>query len=322
MVCPSIRRRAFTLIELLVVIAIIAILIGLLLPAIQKVREAAARSTCQNNMKQLALACHSYEGNYKVLPPAGEDYRWGNGLNGRPAKSLNGLVYLLPYIEQNPLFQLYDPNFASAELSAYSPPLKGGSVPANHVTMANTEVNTFYCPSDNGKRDTKGGSSYGVSSTTAGKYTNYDFMVRQTSSTTNAWVANSADRYVFGENSKCKMLDIKDGLSNTFAMSEATLQVYDGDRAGWAYRGWVGTGMDPIDGINLFKYPTWVAAPLGGTPLKYGNSGEWWWPGSLHPGGCNMSMADGSIVFVKETANTNVLYRMAQMADGTVANLQ
>ena len=110
-------RAAFTLIELLVVIAIIAILIGLLLPAVQKVREAAARSVCQNNLKQIALASMNYESAYSILPPGGLiSPNGGYGTYSAYKGPATGtLAFLLPYMEQTPVYNRIQ--------SATSPPL-------------------------------------------------------------------------------------------------------------------------------------------------------------------------------------------------------
>jgi prepilin-type N-terminal cleavage/methylation domain-containing protein len=179
--CLRCRRRAFTLIELLVVIAIIAVLIGLLLPAVQKIREAANRLKCQNNLKQISLAAHNYASAYGVFPPGGLVSPNSRNINADripwiPVPPFAGpytgvLPFLLPYVEQDNIYKQIDPALlqfnTTAGAWAYNTPpydsqTSGGYPPydpANFVGggpnytgyphIADAKIKTFVCPSDN-----------------------------------------------------------------------------------------------------------------------------------------------------------------------------
>jgi prepilin-type N-terminal cleavage/methylation domain-containing protein len=145
------RRRGFTLIELLVVIAIIAILIGLLVPAVQKVREAAARTQCSNNLKQLGVAAHNYAGAFGTLPPGSlgplPDLGALANTNGYGFQYVGVLTYLLPYIEQDNVYKMIN---GSGSVINFDPTTIGPGWWnfAGPWTAAHTRIKTFHCPSD------------------------------------------------------------------------------------------------------------------------------------------------------------------------------
>ena len=321
----SFRRSGFTLIELLVVIAIIAILIGLLLPAIQKVREAAGRSTCQNNMKQLGLAAHNYENQNRRFPAAGENYgTCTSALNGAGSKvvtSMNGFIHLLPYLEQSALYNRLDLNAPFIVLTTYLYNANGtqGSSTQNLPFMS-MELSAFRCPSDNGNPSINSPNIYSPSTGNTGSLSNYDFVtvVNSEYSVCNVWKnAASNARYISGESSKTKVTDITDGTSNTLMFSETTVggSGKNGATSGWGYRGWVQQGINPgYGGIN-----NWVVT-AGVT--KVGTLKNWGYAGSMHPGGQNFVMGDGSIRFLKETLTTTILTNASLMSDGTSVNLE
>ena len=220
-------KKGFTLIELLVVIAIIAILIGLLLPAVQKVREAAARSTCQNNLKQMGLAVHNFQSTYGVFPPS-----------RTKDLGLTWAVLILPYMEQENLYKQFD-----LTKQYYQQPTTNGD-------PRTKEVKTFFCPSYPRTTKVSTAGDAGSGTHTPGSCADYNTISgsqeRYTNPGTGPWVdwrdgsgANgmskrSPNGTLMGE---FNFNHISDGTSNTFLIGEKHIPVK-----------WFGLGMGTPSG--------------------------------------------------------------------------
>jgi len=214
------RKRGFTLIELLVVIAIIAVLIALLLPAVQSAREAARRSQCVNNLKQLGLAVHNYHSTNDALPPGGEAWGDSKKYNGwfHGPQNFGMKVRLLPYMEQQPLYNAV--NFSVSALTWGSGdyfPGYPGSMNGQYVnsSVAATRVASFVCPSDGNIP----GNTAGAESGPGVSYGNNQGLNRYNS----GWYS-SGPTYIQGDDTTLNKVrsfaTIQDGTSNTAMFAE------------------------------------------------------------------------------------------------------
>jgi prepilin-type N-terminal cleavage/methylation domain-containing protein len=319
-------RRGFTLIELLVVIAIIAVLIALLLPAVQQAREAARRTQCKNNLKQLGLALHNYHDSFGSFPASGYaegvggyDYATGGATPAIPKQSnTSGFVMLLPYFDQAPMYNQW--NFNNAASWSYVYGLYSASTvlgnPDVNAPISKTPLPVLTCPSDNGNPFyTAKNQYYSISATEAGGYrSNYDFSAHYNEYYYDHYwqaLAPSA-RPLFGSDTKSGIRDITDGTSNTVAMIEQTREKYNGSVGGWSYRCHVNIGIDLAwVPINRWDYP-----PLSGSNVVVGRLGQWASAGSLHTGGCQVVLADGAVRFLSENMDTTTRQRLSTIADG------
>jgi prepilin-type N-terminal cleavage/methylation domain-containing protein/prepilin-type processing-associated H-X9-DG protein len=307
---PTRGRRAFTLIELLVVIAIIAVLIGLLLPAVQKVREAANRMKCSNNLKQLALGLHTYHDTHSTFPAA------GNAIN-----RLGWHVYVLPYIEQNNLYAKFD-LVTNKTYHAISP---------GRRELGLVKVVTLFCPSGpREKPDTSGihvghPPEYEPPTTGAPPFTTHYYGVlgpKGTNPATNqayTVFSNSgsvqhgdwATQGVFQRETPTRIADITDGTSNTLALAELS---WINNVTGTRYRTWIrgchdsnacASARNVVNQINTQGILTY-------TDIAFG---------SMHAGGANFAMADGSVLFLPQTINLGLYKSLASRNGGEVASL-
>ena len=286
---PSLRR-GFTLIELLVVIAIIAILIGLLLPAVQKVREAAARMQCSNNLKQLGLGLHNYHSTYERLPPAR-----GNITPAPGATTYRGwMCEILPYIEQD--------NLAKA---MYTTPWNTG-----FFAQYDKLPKTFICPSDNVNPGFRAGQA-GLTSYLGSTGSDATFNAQYNGPSNGFFkVTNSSINNI-------RLTDITDGTSNTIAIGERP----PSRDLGW---GWYSVSdYDSLLSLNQQYafysgciYPGVFKPGLKTGPCS-GDSNHFW---SFHTGGGNFVMGDGSVRFMTYSAQPLTLL-MGSVAGGEVVNL-
>lgn len=302
---PRASRAAFTLIELLVVIAIIAILIGLLLPAVQKVREAAARMTCSNNLKQLVLACHNYESVNGNFPSAFENPRnasYPDYFNSSWAWS----SFLLPYVEQESLArQLNVAENTRPGVPGISPPAQG--IPTLQPTdlpnnLGQTKLKVFRCPSDTGPDLNTVRYNFAMSNyrAVAGPYT-YPFISQ-----------NMDFGGVFYQNSRTRVTAITDGTSQTLAFGECMFDTVTGKTACiWvAFSGWISGSVRISD---VMWYVDNSTAQVNGTaPQAFS---------SRHPGGAMFGFCDGSIRFFRNSADPNAVRFLAGRDDGVVVGV-
>jgi len=332
----SLRRRAFTLIELLVVIAIIAILIGLLLPAVQKVREAAARTQCENNLKQIGLAALNYESTYKRLAP------------GSDVQEAGVLVYLLPYLEQSNVFKLF--SFQPATYAFwYQDPLNRPASTGSQtiprppaVYGAEPTIPGFLCPTapdpatytsvlmganyGNAGVDypASGGAGHVFSSCPGCEVlgrTNYLGMGGYYGPSSSATAQKYFGLYTW--KSKVKMTTIVDGTSNTIAFAE-----YVGGWQAWGGSGGIIDGYMGASWVCGFNYSGFgYPSPIGlGQPPPNNVTPEdgnpvWSLYGSNHTGYItNVVYGDGSVRQLTQGIDFGTWVALTGYQDGVVTN--
>ena len=318
---PSRVPRGFTLIELLVVIAIIAILIALLLPAVQQAREAARRSQCKNNLKQIALALHNYHDTHSCLP-AGGFSQTPNSLNN---KATDGAfqaqmslapwtVMILPYMEETPLYKTFNFNqtFAWAFNDDYTVHSGSGLSAANQNTPGQTTILAKYlCP------------SYIYSNYPSLCYFGVAGGGPMPPNGQQTWPGNNNNGRPhfnnghFWRNSSVRFRDVIDGTTNTFMVGESIycmVPPVNYETTSWA-SGTRTSGNDCLDTTycSLVNQINTGDQPINNASLFDEINTTF---SSYHTGGCHFALGDASVQFVSENSDINVLRGLAARNDG------
>jgi hypothetical protein len=293
------------------------------LPAVQQAREAARRTQCKNNMKQLGLALHNYHDVFKVFP-------FASAAGGH--RNTTGLVMLLPYFEQANLYSSIDHSLPMGKWFGNS----GGTPvnpapPAKNLAAATTMLSSLLCPSDDGKPFQNDDATYYGCATGGISYkTSYAFSVANNPGTVYPgalWI--NEDQYtrpMFGISSKSSMRDLKDGSSNTVAMAETTLNVYNGIGQTWSCVGHVSGASVYFRDVGTsgnLKLNDWTAPASwltwGATNVTIpGRAISWSSPSSTHTGGLQILLGDGSVHFLSENTATVTVNQLGSIADGKV----
>jgi len=342
---PKTRRRAFTLIELLVVIAIIAILVALLLPAVQQAREAARRSQCKSNLKQIGLALANYSDVYDTFPPgvvnSGQLYAPDASQGQQHSVALNhtGWIFLLPYIDQTALYNQWDFDIASSGLSKMLP-LGPAGWPNANTPLAKTLIPTYMCPSDDADKGIETRGAPGTDDYVADHArSNYLFCAGGHG---NGWpddrywsifadsASNLADgktgikyRGMFGFQGSAKIKTVTDGLSNTIAVCESLVL----NSSNVTVFGRYDDAYTPIWGGHR-RHGTFAVNHPNNTGtndnIRYHINGNVN-PGdvriyvnvtsSIHPGGAHVLLGDGATRFLNESMDPSLYALLTRIAD-------